>query len=252
MFKLIINLLMVKMVSSVPKNTTKAIKQFLRENDLPAAFESHAIETTTRLYTLLVPILALNPSYNRLSLNINANSTTTTAEQEAAELLTAPWDIVIRAAVLSVPMRLDPDAVYYFAPTSKDDWYDPQAMECFNMKAMEASHPQKRTWAVSEDPAEKKRAQGDEPLVKIVCMDGCTAYRQGGWLTFGQPEWKKIGFRSQRLTLAWAACRWGRRGSGLRVSRWIRRYVGLSGWSLDLWNLGMWWRRSRVRLWKGW
>lgn len=46
------------------------------------------IEITTRLYTLLVPILALDPSYNRLSLNINANSTTTTAEQEAAELPT--------------------------------------------------------------------------------------------------------------------------------------------------------------------
>ena len=46
------------------------------------------IEITTRLYTLLVPILALDPSYNRLSLNINANSTTTTAEQEVAELLT--------------------------------------------------------------------------------------------------------------------------------------------------------------------
>ena len=66
----------------------KAIKQFLRENDLPAAFESHAIEITTRLYTLLMPILAFNPSYNRLSLNINANSTTPPAEQEAAGLLT--------------------------------------------------------------------------------------------------------------------------------------------------------------------
>lgn len=188
----------------------KAIKQFLRENDLPAAFESHAIEITTHLYTLLVPILALNPSYDRLSLNVNADSTTTTTEQEAAELLTALWDIVTRAAVFSVPMRLDPDTVY-FTPTSKDDWYDPQAMECFNMKTMEASHPRKRAWAASEDPAEKKRAQGDEPLVKIVCMDGCTAYRQGGWLTFGQPEWKKMWFRSQRLTQAWVVCRWGRK-----------------------------------------
>lgn len=106
-------------------------------------------------------------------------------------------------------MRLNPDTVYYFAPTSKDDWYDPQAMECFNMKTMEASHPQKRTWAASEDPAEK-RAQGDEPLVKIVCMDRCTAYRQGGWLTFGQPECK-IEFRNRRLTQAWVACRWGRK-----------------------------------------
>jgi hypothetical protein len=95
-------------------------------------------------------------------------------------------------------MRLDSDTVYYFAPTSKDDWYDPQAMECFNMKTTEASHLQKRTWAASEGPAEKKRAQGDEPLVRIVCMDGRTAHRQGGWLTFGQPEWKKIGFRSRR------------------------------------------------------
>jgi hypothetical protein len=74
-------------------------------------------------------------------------------------LLTALWDIVTRAAILSVSMRLDPDRVYYFAPTSKDDRYDPQAMECFNMKSMEASHPQKRTWAASEDPAEKKRRE---------------------------------------------------------------------------------------------
>ena len=69
----------------------------------------------------------------------------------------------------------------------------------------------KRTWAASEDPAEKKRAQRDEPLVRIVCMDGRTAHRQGGWLAFGQPEWKKIGFRSRRLTQAWVACRWGRK-----------------------------------------
>jgi hypothetical protein len=47
--------------------------------------------------------------------------------------------------------------------------------------------------------------------VKIVCMDGYTACRQGRWLTFGQPEWKKIGFRSRRLTQAWVACRWGRK-----------------------------------------
>lgn len=119
---------------------------------------------------------------------MNTDSTTTTAEQEAAELLTALSDIVTQAAVLSVSMRLDPDTVYYFAPTSKGGWYDPQTMEYFNMKTMEASRPRKRTWAASEGPAEKKRAQGDEPLVRIVCMDGCTAYRQGGWLTFGQPE----------------------------------------------------------------
>ena len=79
-------------------------------------------------------------------------------------------------------MRLDPDTVYYFAPTSKDGWYDPQAVECFNMKTMKASRPRKRTWAAGEDLAEKKRAQGDKPLVGIICMDGCTAYRQGEWL----------------------------------------------------------------------
>ena len=47
-------------------------------------------------------------------------------------------------------------------------------------------------------------------------MDGCTAYRQGGWLTFGQPEWKKVGFRSRRLTQVWVACRWGRK------RRWVK------------------------------
>ncbi|OCL12236.1 hypothetical protein AOQ84DRAFT_420404 [Glonium stellatum] len=212
------------------KEYYKAIKQFLPENDLPAAFESHAIEVTMRLYTLLVPILALNPAYKHLPLNINAGSAITSPEKEAAEVLTALWDIVTRAAVLSISMRLDPDTVYYFEPTGKDDWYDPQAMECFNMKTMEASHPRKRTWAHSEDQAEKERAQGDGPLVRIICMDGCTAYRQGGWLSPDSPGWKSMGFRSRRLTQALVACRWGRKRKWVKGQPADRKEVHGTKW----------------------
>ncbi|KAH8623588.1 hypothetical protein IG631_22067 [Alternaria alternata] len=64
---------------------------------------------------------------------------------------------------------------------------------------------------------EKRRAGGDVPLVKIVCMEGITAYRRGGWEknktssnenpVFEKSEYRNMGIRARILTHGWTYCR---------------------------------------------
>ena len=76
---------------------------------------------------------------------------------------------------------------------------------------------QGRRDALSE--AEKKRARGDTALTQIICFNGVTAYRRGGWevgsSTANNPvyekgEYKNMGVRVRVLTQGLVYCRWGR------------------------------------------
>jgi len=76
---------------------------------------------------------------------------------------------------------------------------------------------QKRRDALSE--SEKKRAGGDTALTQILCFNGVTAYRRGGWEVgsstannpvYGKREWKNMGVRVRVLTQGLVYCRWGR------------------------------------------
>jgi len=76
---------------------------------------------------------------------------------------------------------------------------------------------QKRRDALSE--TEKKRARGDTALTQILCFNGVTAYRKGGWevgsstannLVYERREWKDMGVRVRVLTQGLVYCRWGR------------------------------------------
>jgi len=76
---------------------------------------------------------------------------------------------------------------------------------------------QERRDALSE--SEKKRARGDTALTQILCFNGVTAYRKGGWevgsSTANNPvyekgEYKNMGVRVRVLTQGLVYCRWGR------------------------------------------
>ena len=76
---------------------------------------------------------------------------------------------------------------------------------------------QKRRDALSE--TEKSRARGDTALTQIICFNGVTAYRKGGWevgsSTANNPvyekgEYKNMGVRVRVLTQGLVYCRWGR------------------------------------------
>jgi len=76
---------------------------------------------------------------------------------------------------------------------------------------------QKRRDALSE--TEKSRARGDTALTQIICFNGVTAYRKGGWEVgsstasnpvYEEGEYKSIGVRVRVLTQGLVYCRWGR------------------------------------------
>jgi hypothetical protein len=120
------------------------------------------------------------------------------------------FQIVAHAGIISVLMRQEGDAVYYWVPTLKDDRYDSDTMECFNWQTMLHSNPkgEKFQRLKGKSDAEKIREKGDIGLVRVNCMNGCTVYRRGGWVD--QPEYKDMGIRSRNLTQNWVLCRWGR------------------------------------------
>jgi hypothetical protein len=125
-------------------------------------------------------------------------------------------------------MHLDPHTVYHHVPLFKEDNYTSSVMECFNEESMKqrnmdntfeevGAEEQERCAKLSE--AEKKRAKGDTALTQIVCFEGVTAYRRGGWEDgkssidkpiFEKSEYEDMGIRARVLTHGLTYCRWGR------------------------------------------
>jgi hypothetical protein len=156
--------------------------------------------------------------------------------------------LVISAGLLSLHMSLSPHTIYHHVPLFKEDTYVSSAMECFNERAMRLSNMRTSLSCLSSlsssssspssfrptqeelqqetarrnrlSETEKRRAGGDVPLVQIVCMEGITAYRRGGWEknktssnenpVFEKSEYRNMGIRARILTHGWTYCRWGR------------------------------------------
>jgi hypothetical protein len=125
-------------------------------------------------------------------------------------------------------MHLDPHTTYHHVPLFKEDSYTSLMMECFNEASMKQRNmenafeevgPEEQERRVKLSEAEKKRAKGDMPLTQIVCFEGVTAYRRGGWEdgkssidrpVFEKREYEDMGIRARVLTHGLAYCRWGR------------------------------------------
>lgn len=158
------------------------------------------------LTTLLTPIL--NLSYGGAS----ARAIPRLVLEDLARAL---HPIVQRAARTSIRMRLDPATIYHFLFTAKDDFWDPEAMASVNHAHMVAADPRDAELPATAGASRRALARAQEAMVegwaaraltRVVCFDGCVAYRRGGW---GE-EWAARGFRSYRLTRSQVAMRWGR------------------------------------------
>ncbi|RYN15451.1 hypothetical protein AA0112_g12751 [Alternaria arborescens] len=199
---------------------------------LPANFNAHVNIIVGALYTHLSPLLALVTPDNTPTLPI---------------LFPHLQTLVISAGLLSLHMSLSPHTIYHHVPLFKEDTYVSSSMECFNERAMRLSNMRTSLSCLSSlssssspfsfrptqeelqqetarrnrlSETEKRRAGGDVPQVQIVCMEGITAYRRGGWeknktsrnekLVFEKSEYQNMGIRARILTHGWTYCRWGR------------------------------------------
>ncbi|KAI4610485.1 hypothetical protein J4E80_008249 [Alternaria sp. BMP 0032] len=190
---------------------------------LPANFNAHVNIIIGALWVHLSPLLSLvhPPTYPASTpLPIPAPSLTTVFDDLRR--------LTVSAGILSLHMHLDPHTAYHHVPLFKEDNYDSSVMECWNDPAMRQRNmrnkydevdedEQKRRDALSE--TEKKRARGDTALTQILCFNGVTAYRKGGWevgsSTANNPvyekgEYKNMGVRVRVLTQGLVYCRWGR------------------------------------------
>jgi hypothetical protein len=181
---------------------------------LPGNFSAHVNYIVGVIYTHLAPILALDsPSLTHPSI-----------------MIPRLYEIVTRAGLLAVSMRMDPHTVYYIEPVFKEDTFSSERMECFNQHQMEQTNPrtpethdllhtEEKRRRAGLSAAEKKRSKNDDALTQIIIMDGVTAYRRGGWesadskvldVKYEKSEFGNQGIRSRVLTAGWVYCRWGR------------------------------------------
>ncbi|KAL2350005.1 hypothetical protein BJ546DRAFT_1084974 [Cryomyces antarcticus] len=209
------------------------INDYLATTPTPPNFTAAAETLTLQLYTLLLPLLALDPAYEPLPSPSTsclrawltfAQGPATTTELSAHHMRLRALHAVVRTtAHLSLRMRRQADVVFYFAPTCKDEAWSNERMECFNAKDMDRLHSSKEA--------------RDGPLVRVVCWAGVAAYRRGGGeiavrelreqqekeeessaqgvLAHADRKRKRqpnpqMGFRTKTLTKSVVACRWGR------------------------------------------
>ncbi|KAI4923777.1 uncharacterized protein J4E92_007751 [Alternaria infectoria] len=190
---------------------------------LPANFNAHANTIIGALWIHLSPLLSLvhPPTYP-------ASTPLPIPPPTLKDIFNPLRHLVVSAGLLSLHMHLDPHTAYHHVPLFKEDNYDSSIMECWNDPSMRQQNmrnkyedvdkdEQKRRDALSE--TEKKRARGDTGLTQILCFNGVTAYRKGGWeagsSTANNPvyekgEYKNMGVRMRVLTQGLVYCRWGR------------------------------------------
>lgn len=91
-------------------------------------------------------------------------------------------EIVMAAAGLNQRMRLDGETVYSWPPTFKDEEFEPERMESFNLAEMITQSPYKRKEINGSERAilPKGSEHKSEAIVRVVCFPGLVAYAQGG------------------------------------------------------------------------
>jgi hypothetical protein len=146
-------------------------------------------------------------------------------------------------------MSLSAHTIYQHVPLFKEDTFTSSTTDCFNKNTMvqrnmrtPATHmhllsdaEKARRKGVSE--MEKRRAKGDEAVTQVVCCEGVTAWRRGGWegssssdstgngkgeegkRVFEKPEYENMGIRARVLLRGLVYCRWGRARRGTNGAR---------------------------------
>ena len=189
-------------------------KRATNEYYLPSKFAKHAEEIATRLSILLLPILKMDPDLTVFKSYSQGAAGQQSRRRDFQAVVHELFELVSRAGMLSLAMRLDCNTVYHFVPTCTEEQYDNKVMDCGNEDAMRNEHPQRREWPAGTTEQERQRAVSDEALITVVCMEGCTAYRRGGWQDGAgiheEHDGGKMGLRHSMLTTSAVMCRWGR------------------------------------------
>ncbi|KAI4916125.1 hypothetical protein J4E90_004571 [Alternaria incomplexa] len=190
---------------------------------LPYNFNAHVNTIIGALWTHLSPLLTLAhpPTYP-------ASTPLPIPPPSLSSVFADLRRLTVSAGILSLHMHLDPHTAYHHVPLFKEDNYDSSIMECWNDGPMRQRNmrnkyedvdedEQKRRDALSE--TEKRRARGDTALTQIICFNGVTACRKGGWENgsstasnpvYEKAEYKNMGVRVRVLTQGLVYCRWGR------------------------------------------
>lgn len=90
--------------------------------------------------------------------------------------------IVAEAVYINQIIRMNGNVVYFFQPVFKDEEFDPSRMECQNLRAIQATCPME-TLDDNNQVIPGDNPHGDPTdiaLVRIVCSNGCVAWRKGG------------------------------------------------------------------------
>ncbi|KAI0580652.1 Herpes-BLLF1 domain-containing protein [Pyrenophora tritici-repentis] len=175
---------------------------------LPPKFTSHVNAVLSALWVHLSHLYSL----------VNAERLSPT------EVLVPLHTIITQAALVSLHMRLDPHTVYHHAPMFKEDNFDGDRMECFNIAELDIENPHKELAKCPPEEqvrrarlsaAERKRSKGDSLVTAITILDGVTAYRLGGWeaphsrpsnVVYERDSYKNKGVRTRVLTHGWVYC----------------------------------------------
>ena len=91
--------------------------------------------------------------------------------------------IIESAAHLSQTMRKHRDTVYYWPPTFKDEEFDPDRMECSDLRGMILVSPYdtRETSQGFERPMLREgHDHEDTAVVRVVCFPGLISFQQGG------------------------------------------------------------------------
>ncbi|KAG9187955.1 hypothetical protein G6011_01878 [Alternaria panax] len=233
-----------------PLYTSAMLSHLPSPTSLPENFTTHVNVIIGALWTHLSPLLAL----------VHPHPTTPSLPTISPALHT----LAVTAGLVSLHMALSPHTIYHHVPLFKEDSYTSATMSCFNKRSMRTRNMQTPISAFSArssdadadtdadtdadaefkptpaelrrettrratlPSAEKKRACGDTALTQIVCMQGITAYRRGGWENasssalerpvYEKAEYAHQGLRARMLTRGWTYCRWGRARSSVQSS----------------------------------
>lgn len=122
--------------------------------------------------------------------------------------------IVEMAAKLSRKMQKDSETVYYWPPTMKDEEFEPERMECYNLRCMMSDSPYlaEKIKGMDRGILQAGNENRKEAIVRVVCFPGLVAHRQGGgdFVSYEDRQKRDQGFRTAVLSKSVVLLQWGK------------------------------------------
>ncbi|KAL9094587.1 MAG: hypothetical protein Q9165_003146 [Trypethelium subeluteriae] len=190
----------------------------------PPRYWSQVDNITLQLYTLIYPLLLLNPETLGLELlerqsadegiSTEAQSTQglpseqgSSRKIELGKLLRDLRMIVKSAAMSSLIIRISADTIYHFQPMFKNTVFERDVMQSWDIDFIWDGDTE--NMENNLDEAYRAEHANDEPVIQVDCFPAIVMFKKGG-----PPEAEKPGERGLRvktLRKALVNLRWGRK-----------------------------------------